>query len=133
MTIGNRIAELRKAKGFTQEYVAEQLGVSRQAVSKWEKDQSTPDTNNLIALSSLLDATVEYITVGTHNASTNASAKNETQDKWIHLHNTLITVTTFVMLFGILLTILFPYIGIIFIVIAVIMIIVVMTLESTCN
>ena len=50
MTIGNRIAELRKAKGFTQEYVADQLGVSRQAVSKWEQDQTSPDTKNLIAL-----------------------------------------------------------------------------------
>ncbi len=64
MTIGKRISELRKAKGYTQEYVAEQLGVSRQAVSKWEKDLTSPDTKNLIALSKLFGATVEYIAVG---------------------------------------------------------------------
>lgn len=64
MTIGNRISELRKAKGYTQEYVAEQLGVSRQAVSKWEQDQTSPSTDNLIALSKLLDARVEYLATG---------------------------------------------------------------------
>ncbi len=63
-TIGARIADLRRAKGYSQEYVAEQLGVSRQAVSKWEQDQSAPDTYNLIALSRLLGVTVEYIAVG---------------------------------------------------------------------
>ena len=64
MTIGNRIRALRQEKGYTQEYIAEQLGVSRQAVSKWEQDQSSPDTNNLIALSALLDASIEYIATG---------------------------------------------------------------------
>lgn len=64
MTIGKRISELRKKKGFTQEYIAEQLGVSRQAVSKWEQDQSTPDTKNLIALADLLNSSVEYIATG---------------------------------------------------------------------
>lgn len=65
MTIGNRIAKTRKAKGFTQEYLAESLGVSRQAVSKWEKDQTAPDTKNLIALASLLGVSVEYLASGT--------------------------------------------------------------------
>lgn len=59
MTMGNRIAEARKKKGYTQEYVALILGISRQAVYKWEKDQSRPDTTNLIALAELLDVTVD--------------------------------------------------------------------------
>ena len=67
MTIGNRIRTLRQEKGYTQEYVAEQLCVSRQAVSKWEQDQSSPDTNNLIALSQLFDASIEYIATGQTN------------------------------------------------------------------
>ena len=46
-TIGNRIAKYRKEKGFTQESLAEQLGVSAQAVSKWENDASCPDINLL--------------------------------------------------------------------------------------
>lgn len=64
MTIGNRIAALRREHGYSQEYVAERLGVSRQAVSKWETDQSAPDTYNLISLSELLGASVEYLATG---------------------------------------------------------------------
>lgn len=64
MTMGNRIAKARKDKGYTQEYVAEFLGVSRQAVFKWEKDQTRPDTKNLIALTELLGVSVAYLTKG---------------------------------------------------------------------
>lgn len=64
MTIGNRLADLRRAKGWSQEYVAELVGVSRQAVSKWEQDRSAPDTYNLIALARLYGVSVEYIAVG---------------------------------------------------------------------
>lgn len=64
MTIGERIRELRRSKDYSQEYIAAILGVSRQAVSKWENDISSPDTKNLIALAELLDSTVEYIALG---------------------------------------------------------------------
>ena len=64
MSMGKRIAKARKDKGFTQEYVAASLGVSRQAVFKWEKDQSRPDTKNLIALSELLGVSAVYLTKG---------------------------------------------------------------------
>jgi transcriptional regulator with XRE-family HTH domain len=64
MTLGQRISELRKERGYAQEYVAEQMGISRQAVSKWETDQCAPDTYNLIALSELFGVTVEYLATG---------------------------------------------------------------------
>lgn len=64
MSIGQRISDLRKAHSYSQEYVAEKLGVSRQAVSKWETDTSAPDTYNLIALAELFDVSVEYIATG---------------------------------------------------------------------
>ncbi len=64
MTIGQRISELRKERGYSQEYVAEKLNVSRQAVSKWECDASAPDTYNLIALAELFGVSVEYIAIG---------------------------------------------------------------------
>ncbi len=64
MTIGKRISEERRKKNLSQEYVAEKLGVSRQAVSKWEMGQSAPDTNNLIALAELLDVSIEYLATG---------------------------------------------------------------------
>ena len=63
-TIGERISELRKSKSYSQEYVAERLNVSRQAVSKWEQDLSAPDTYNLIALAELLGVSVEYLATG---------------------------------------------------------------------
>lgn len=63
-TIGTRIAKLRNEFTYSQEYVAEKLGVSRQAVSKWEQNQSSPDTNNLIALAELFNVTVEYLAIG---------------------------------------------------------------------
>ena len=46
-TIGNRISKYRKAKGMTQEELANQMGVSSQAVSKWENDASCPDIATL--------------------------------------------------------------------------------------
>ncbi len=64
MSIGNRISELRKKHNYSQEYVAEQLDVSRQAVSKWEQDQTSPDTSNLIAIAELFGVSVEYIATG---------------------------------------------------------------------
>ena len=50
MTIGIRIRTLRKQLNYSQEYVAERLDVTRQAVSKWEKDLTSPDTDNIIQL-----------------------------------------------------------------------------------
>ena len=64
MSIGQRISELRKESGLSQEYVAEKIGVSRQAVSKWENDTTAPDTYNLIALAEMFDVSVEYIATG---------------------------------------------------------------------
>ena len=64
MSIGQRISELRKNSSLSQEYVAEKLGVSRQAVSKWETDSSAPDTYNLIALAELFEVSVEYLATG---------------------------------------------------------------------
>ena len=63
-SIGERIAELRKSKNLSQEYIAERLDVTRQAVSKWEQDVSSPDTKNLIALAELLEVSVEYLATG---------------------------------------------------------------------
>ena len=51
--IANRLVELRRAHGYSQEELAGRLGVSRQAISKWERAESSPDTANLIALARL--------------------------------------------------------------------------------
>ena len=60
-TIGERIAQLRRKKNITQEAMAEQLGVTPQAVSKWENDISCPDITLLPPLAALLGVTVDEL------------------------------------------------------------------------
>lgn len=64
MSIGERIIELRNKKEISQGALAQILGVSRQAISKWENDQSSPDTLHLIKLADILDTEVEYLATG---------------------------------------------------------------------
>ena len=66
MTIetANRLYELRKKQGLSQEELAEKLGVSRQAVSKWERSEASPDTDNLIALAKIYDLTLDELIYG---------------------------------------------------------------------
>ena len=64
MSIGERIGELRKAQNISQGKLAQAMGVSRQAVSKWENDQMEPDSLKLIQLADLLDTDIEYLATG---------------------------------------------------------------------
>ena len=59
--LGEVIKEHRTRCGMTQEFVAEQLGISRQAVSKWENGTSEPTTSNLLALAQLFDIPAEEL------------------------------------------------------------------------
>lgn len=61
MTIGEKIKEARKSAGLTQEQIAEKLMVSRQAITKWESDKGIPDVDNLKAISSLLNVSIDYL------------------------------------------------------------------------
>ncbi|ERK31906.1 helix-turn-helix domain-containing protein [Clostridium intestinale] len=63
MTLGKRIQELRKKINFSQEQLAEKLEVSRQAISKWELDQSIPDTDKIIQLSYLFRVSTDYLLI----------------------------------------------------------------------
>ena len=64
MTIGKRIAFLRKEKGLTQEELAQHMGISPQAVSKWENDQTCPDISALPKLARLFGVTVDELLEG---------------------------------------------------------------------
>lgn len=64
MTLGKRIAMLRKEKGMKQDTLAEVLGVSPQAVSKWENDQTCPDISLLPRLAELLGVSVDELLSG---------------------------------------------------------------------
>lgn len=66
-SIGNRISKFRKAKGLTQEELASQLGVSSQAVSKWENDASCPDISLLPRLCKALGVSTDELLTGKSN------------------------------------------------------------------
>jgi len=63
-TLGETIKAYRMERNMTQEFVAESLGVSRQAVSKWEKGASDPSTSNLLALAKLYGISAEELLHG---------------------------------------------------------------------
>ena len=67
MTLGQNLQAARKAKGLSQETLAEQIGVSRQALGKWEKDTALPGLDNLQAAAQVLGVSVDTL-LGTEAA-----------------------------------------------------------------
>ena len=61
MEFNNKLYELRKQKGFSQEELANRLNVSRQTISKWEVGESTPDMENLVAISELFEISLDEL------------------------------------------------------------------------
>lgn len=61
MTLGDKISKLRKDNNYTQEQMADVLGVSRQAVSKWESNLTYPETDKLIRICKLFNCTTDYL------------------------------------------------------------------------
>lgn len=76
MNIADRIQSLRKIKGVSQEELADKIGVTRQAVSKWESEQSTPDIEKVILLSDYFDVTTDYLLKGIESVDNNKVKKN---------------------------------------------------------
>jgi transcriptional regulator with XRE-family HTH domain len=88
MTLGAKLQKLRKAKGISQEELAARINVSRQAVSKWELDESKPDTDNVIRLSGMYGVTTDYLLndelvsdVPAVNATAETTASEKRRDK----------------------------------------------------
>ncbi|MBQ8604703.1 MAG: helix-turn-helix transcriptional regulator [Oscillospiraceae bacterium] len=61
MTFGQKLQNLRKEKGMSQEKLADRLSVSRQAVSRWELDISLPETENIIKIKNIFDVSFDYL------------------------------------------------------------------------
>lgn len=80
-TIGKRIAGLRKDKGLKQEDLAQMLGVSGQAVSKWENDQTCPDISLLPQLAKILGVTVDELLSGKQELAPTIQVLPEEQRK----------------------------------------------------
>lgn len=87
--IANRLVNLRKQNGLSQEQLAEKIGVSRQAVSKWERSEASPDTDNLILLARLYNVsldellnTEDEIPVRENEENTDNASGFDTEPEW---------------------------------------------------
>ncbi len=74
--LGNRLADLRKQHGYSQEELADKLGVSRQAISKWERGEASPDTDNLIELARIYGISLDEL-LGLKPSSNNQETPKE--------------------------------------------------------
>ena len=77
LAMAQRLVDRRKAAGLAQEALAAQLGVSRQAVSKWERSESSPDTDNLIALAALYGVSLDELLYGEAASDVDTSADDD--------------------------------------------------------
>ena len=77
MNIAEKIKKKKKKKGISQEELANKLNTSRQAVSKWENNQSTPDLEKLVALSKYFNVTTDYLLTDSIETSINNNSQCE--------------------------------------------------------
>lgn len=82
MDISERLQELRKKEGYSQEQVAEMLGLSRQAISKWESGQGKPEIDNVIKLTEIYHVSADYILLGTEKVSVPVPKKKELSQEY---------------------------------------------------
>ena len=61
MTIGDKILNMRKARGWSQEELADRIGVTRQAVSRWESNSAKPDAEKIVDISDLFGVSADYL------------------------------------------------------------------------
>lgn len=88
--LANRLAELRKNKGLSQEELADKLHVSRQAVSKWERGEASPDTDNLIELAKIYGISLDELVGLSESSKTKEENKeglhvNDDEGNEIHI------------------------------------------------
>ncbi len=88
MNMADRIQYLRKTKGISQEALADKVGVSRQAVSKWESEQSIPDLEKIIIMSDLFGVTTDYILKGIEPAADKEQKGRELASKALYVAST---------------------------------------------
>lgn len=103
--LSEKIYKLRKSSGLSQEQLAEQLGVSRQAISKWESGTAVPESEKLVTISNYFGVSVDYLLKDEEEAQVNtADGKNE--------ENTKATAGIFICIAGIVCMILWGLISI---------------------
>lgn len=93
MTFGEKLQKLRKQQGLSQEKLAERLGVSRQAVSKWELGDSLPETENIKQLNKLFGVSIDYLLIDEIEEEGNPPSQSERAIAQPSRHRTGIFVT----------------------------------------
>lgn len=88
MKIADRIQYLRKTNGISQEELADKVGVSRQAVSKWESEQSLPDLEKIITMSDYFGVTTDYILKGIEPVADKEQKSSELTSKILYIAST---------------------------------------------
>lgn len=78
--IANRLLQYRKSSGLSQEELAEKIGVSRQAVSKWERAEASPDTDNLIILARVYGVSLDELLSGKDEPKVNTEAEKDDEE-----------------------------------------------------
>jgi len=81
MNLGEKILHLRKLRGMSQEELAAQITVSRQAISKWELGESIPDTENVVQLSKLFGVSTDYLLNDDAESDADIPAVRESSEK----------------------------------------------------
>ena len=89
MNMADRIQYLRKTKGISQEELAGKVGVSRQAVSKWESGQSLPDLEKIITMSDYFGVTTDYILKGIEPVVDKEQKSSELKSKILYIASTV--------------------------------------------
>ena len=92
MNMADRIQYLRKTNGISQEELADKLGVSRQAVSKWESEQSLPDLGKIITMSDYFGVTTDYILKGIEPVTDKEQKSSELTSKILYIASTAFVV-----------------------------------------
>ena len=82
MTLGQKLKEIRKRFGLSQESLAEIMNVSRQAITKWESDEGLPDVSNLQELSKVFNLTVDYLLDNDNSLPALSMKKTLDKDKY---------------------------------------------------
>ena len=82
MSLGERLIDLRKKKGLSQEEAADKLNVTRQTISKWELDQSTPDFDKIIPICELYGINPNELVTGKKSKSDNSDTLNSDEEEF---------------------------------------------------
>ena len=86
MALSEKLFALRKKSGLSQEQLAEQINVSRQAISKWESGQSVPESDKLLAISQYFNVTLDYLMkedIPSSNGREDSPMQSPERTKWL--------------------------------------------------